>query len=473
MEVEPSLNTQIIKILGDNPIGLTISDISRIIGVSRNTVSKYVQTLEAREEIAHKEVGSAKLFYLASRVKKTRLIDVFPIPLVVVDAKLTIIKSNQSFQLLVGRPNEEIEGQTITEFITRPNKKEMKKVLKECIVNQTPLSMITMKVDKYTYETFLIPVRLENGQIGISIQCIIPLDTHNQLFNNEIKELMTSVIDTFPVFFAIIDATTKQVLIVNDSEHSIYPLKNSDHRHNQNQSIITEDQIQDVVDDIDLLTPFTLAISITLQFKEKFETLTVRRVNRKNTNLLIIHGEYYESSDQQKNSDDVVLQLIDTMLSIIQDRTNTHDSEDNMLREISQIITKIHSEILITGTIDWENSILKLKYVKLPDAWKEMDTKRAKGRGSREEHVLTDQPAKAHHIFMRKASKMIDPTLKKQLEKNQAEIQSAIITKIVRDGKVLFSLAGKFTNKGLTATEITYMKIMSSFGSCSRLFQAI
>lgn len=55
---------QILEFLANNPRGSTISQISKEVGISRVTASKYLKILVAEEKVEQREVGRAKLHYL-------------------------------------------------------------------------------------------------------------------------------------------------------------------------------------------------------------------------------------------------------------------------------------------------------------------------------------------------------------------------------------------------------------------------
>lgn len=42
--------------------GLTISDVSRILGIHYTTASKYLAVMEAEQKVTHRRIGMAKLF---------------------------------------------------------------------------------------------------------------------------------------------------------------------------------------------------------------------------------------------------------------------------------------------------------------------------------------------------------------------------------------------------------------------------
>jgi predicted transcriptional regulator len=64
--MDSSIKEKIIETLRETPQGLNILDISRIIGKSRCTTSKYVYVLSSENAILQREVGTAKMCYIAS-----------------------------------------------------------------------------------------------------------------------------------------------------------------------------------------------------------------------------------------------------------------------------------------------------------------------------------------------------------------------------------------------------------------------
>ena len=54
---------KIIKILEENPSGLSISEIARRIGLHRNTISPNVKQLVEKNKLKYKMVGQAKVYY--------------------------------------------------------------------------------------------------------------------------------------------------------------------------------------------------------------------------------------------------------------------------------------------------------------------------------------------------------------------------------------------------------------------------
>lgn len=56
--------TKVIRLLKENPAGLTIVDIANALGISRHTVAIVLAELRGADKIKIKEMGMAKLHYL-------------------------------------------------------------------------------------------------------------------------------------------------------------------------------------------------------------------------------------------------------------------------------------------------------------------------------------------------------------------------------------------------------------------------
>jgi len=63
-----NIEQKILECLRKTPHGLTIEEIRKLLGISRNTASKYLHILEAQGEVKARNIGKAKLF----KITKTR-----------------------------------------------------------------------------------------------------------------------------------------------------------------------------------------------------------------------------------------------------------------------------------------------------------------------------------------------------------------------------------------------------------------
>ena len=63
-ERERETRNRLLATLSANKDGLTISDISRVLGLHYTTASKYLAVLEAENKLMHRDIGMAKVFKL-------------------------------------------------------------------------------------------------------------------------------------------------------------------------------------------------------------------------------------------------------------------------------------------------------------------------------------------------------------------------------------------------------------------------
>lgn len=59
-----SIEKEIISLLDKHVYGLSIGDVSRLLGISRITSAKYLAILVASDKVAERSVGNTKLHYL-------------------------------------------------------------------------------------------------------------------------------------------------------------------------------------------------------------------------------------------------------------------------------------------------------------------------------------------------------------------------------------------------------------------------
>lgn len=64
------LKKKIIKVLDSHPEGLTIQDLSKILNLHRQTVTKYVLVLEAVGVIYRRRIGAVTLHYIKEKFLK-------------------------------------------------------------------------------------------------------------------------------------------------------------------------------------------------------------------------------------------------------------------------------------------------------------------------------------------------------------------------------------------------------------------
>ena len=90
------LDKQIIELLENNPLGLNINQIASHLHINRNTISKWLKALEAKNKIISRKTGVSNLYY------KSEITDgIFPGPYVLtveyMNNKFIIKQSNKTY----------------------------------------------------------------------------------------------------------------------------------------------------------------------------------------------------------------------------------------------------------------------------------------------------------------------------------------------------------------------------------------
>lgn len=64
------IEREVLSLLEDNSTGLNINDISRLLEINRNTISKWLNTLEAKNKIISRKIGVSNLFFKVNQSKE-------------------------------------------------------------------------------------------------------------------------------------------------------------------------------------------------------------------------------------------------------------------------------------------------------------------------------------------------------------------------------------------------------------------
>jgi DNA-binding IclR family transcriptional regulator len=63
----PETSSNILKLISEKPLGLTIEEVSRELRINRATASRHLAVLEAAGKILVRELGQSKLHYPKTR----------------------------------------------------------------------------------------------------------------------------------------------------------------------------------------------------------------------------------------------------------------------------------------------------------------------------------------------------------------------------------------------------------------------
>ena len=105
--------TYIKKILRENPQGMTVTDLAKVLGRTKNTVGKYMDILHASGQVEIRCCGTAKIFSLSQRVPFATMLKHTRDLMIVLDKDLRILDINDPFLSLLNKFREEVIGSNI------------------------------------------------------------------------------------------------------------------------------------------------------------------------------------------------------------------------------------------------------------------------------------------------------------------------------------------------------------------------
>lgn len=101
------------ELLKNEPRGLSITDISRILNMNRNSVSKYLNMLLVSGHVDMRSVGVAKVYFLSQRVPISAMLDFSSDCIIVLDADLRIVQLNDNYLDFSGYTREELVNTSV------------------------------------------------------------------------------------------------------------------------------------------------------------------------------------------------------------------------------------------------------------------------------------------------------------------------------------------------------------------------
>jgi PAS domain S-box-containing protein len=160
------------KLLKSRPKGLTISDISQILKVNRNSIAKYLEILLITGQVEMKLYGNAKVYYLSQRVPVSSMLKFASELILVLNNEMSVVDINDHFLEFFGLVREDVLGNPVHLIGIEPIKMLMEDNLIKEAYN---LGELTKDIDFFHNgeETFfrvkIIPTVFEDGGKGITI----------------------------------------------------------------------------------------------------------------------------------------------------------------------------------------------------------------------------------------------------------------------------------------------------------------
>jgi PAS domain S-box-containing protein len=160
------------ELLQANPRGLTITNISKIINLNRNSVARYLDVLTISGQVEMRPLGPAKVYYLSQRIPISALLNFSSDFILVIDKDQRIIQVNDNLLQFVKAEREAIVGLSIEDF---PNpmfvSQAMNSRLREVIGGKevTLETKIQGSDGEYYFYLRMLPTTFEDGSQGTTL----------------------------------------------------------------------------------------------------------------------------------------------------------------------------------------------------------------------------------------------------------------------------------------------------------------
>lgn len=169
---EDRIKGDILQTLRNNTKGMTVTEISRHIGLNRNSTAKYLDILKMNGQIDLRPMGRAKLYYISQRVPIHALLDFSTDYILVIDSRMSIVEVNDNFQRFFNIKKDmlldvDIRSSNLPIFTTRESQAKIKHALKG--KDSTFEAGIVMERKTRFLKGKLIPSTLGDGTNGVTV----------------------------------------------------------------------------------------------------------------------------------------------------------------------------------------------------------------------------------------------------------------------------------------------------------------
>ena len=113
MVLRKEIALQIKDLLKENPQGLSITDIVKVVTINRNTAGRYLENLLISGQVEMRRLGMAKIYMISHRVPLSAVLSISSELIMQLDSSLRIIFANEPFLKLVGTDSKNLLGKNI------------------------------------------------------------------------------------------------------------------------------------------------------------------------------------------------------------------------------------------------------------------------------------------------------------------------------------------------------------------------
>ena len=187
MAIEKFLDgISIIKaLLYEHPEGLNIKTISKILGIHRNSVAKYLGRLQSQGTVTVNYYSSSKIYSLSNKLQAASVLKLSKSYVILVNHGLIVVDINDPLREFLKISKKEIVGKTIEQlpFVVQSHP-ELPALIKEGLKEKESRNPVVIVSGDHLFPSMLMisPIFFENGDPGVSLIIDVPIESEQNGF---------------------------------------------------------------------------------------------------------------------------------------------------------------------------------------------------------------------------------------------------------------------------------------------------
>jgi len=156
--------------LRKHPGGMSVTEIAKELGKSKNTVGRYLDILLITGQVDMRAIGMAKVFTLSQRIPLSAMLSYSKELIMVVDEELRIVDVNENFLTLLHLSREKTVGKNLAHIqIPDVDVHELLETITKKPDDDTPVTLRLKEGGERIFTRKLIPAVFDDGSKGITI----------------------------------------------------------------------------------------------------------------------------------------------------------------------------------------------------------------------------------------------------------------------------------------------------------------
>jgi PAS domain S-box-containing protein len=170
--------SRIRDVLSENPEGLTIKNISEMLGMNRNSAAKSLQLLQVQGRVTFKHIGPAKFYCLASKLPANAVLKLSTNGVIIFSQGETVVDANEHVLELLQRIKTDLLGKKVDKlpFFVESNP-ELPRLIREGLLGkENRISMdFVLNGHGIPCPVTINPVYFESGDPGVALVVDLPV----------------------------------------------------------------------------------------------------------------------------------------------------------------------------------------------------------------------------------------------------------------------------------------------------------